>query len=160
MERGREGSHILGSIYWGSYEEREGGKVHTYKGPSIEDPIERGKGRFTHIRFHLLRILWREGGREGSHILGSIYWGSYEERREGSHILGSIYWGSYWERVGGEGSHILESIYWGSYGEREGLLILGSIYWGSYWERKGSHISGSIFWGSYAENERGRVYTY
>ena len=71
---------------------------HTYQGPSIEDPMERGKE-----------------GKEGLHILGSIYSGSYGER-EGSHILGSIYSGSYEEK---KGLHILGSIYWGSYGERE-----------------------------------------
>ena len=41
MEGRREGSHILGSIYCGSYRKK--------------------KGRFIHIRVHLLRILWREG---------------------------------------------------------------------------------------------------
>ena len=30
------------------------------------------EGVVTYIRVHLLRILWREGRREGSHISGSI----------------------------------------------------------------------------------------
>ena len=70
--------HILGSIYWGSYGEREGkftdirvhelrilwregGGVCKYQGPYIGDPMERGGG-VAHIRVHLLRIIWREGG--------------------------------------------------------------------------------------------------
>ena len=40
------------------------------------------EGVVTYIGVYLLRILWREGRREGSHISVSIYCGSYEERDE------------------------------------------------------------------------------
>ena len=67
MERRRGGLQISRSIYWGSYGERggvahirvhllriiwrEGRKVHTYQGPSLEDPMERGKGSSYKLRF-------------------------------------------------------------------------------------------------------------
>ena len=85
---------------------KEGGKVQTYQGQSIEDPMERGKeGGFTHIRVHLLIIQWREGGFANIkvHILGILwrerggctYQGPsiedhMERGKEGSNISGSI----------------------------------------------------------------------
>ena len=97
--------HILGSIYCGSYGEREGKftdiRVHLLR-------ILWREGGFTHIRVHLLRIIWREGrkvhtyqgpsledpmerGKGSSYKLRFIYLGSLEKRRKGSNILGSIY---------------------------------------------------------------------
>ena len=90
MEGGKGGGvthirvHLL-RILW-----KEGGKVQTYQGQSIEDPMERGKeGGFTHIRVHLLGILWREGG--GVCKYQGPYIGDPMEREGGLHISGSIY---------------------------------------------------------------------
>ena len=57
MDRRREGLYIANFIYLATYGEKEG-----------------GGGGFTHIRVHLLRILWREGRGGGiTHILGKIH---------------------------------------------------------------------------------------
>ena len=69
MERRREGSNISGSVHRGSYGEREGRRIYTYQGPSIDNPMERG-GVCKYQGPYIGDPMEREGG---LHISGSIY---------------------------------------------------------------------------------------